>query len=424
VEQKFKKQFIKLEIRTLIIVLYIANIGLVKAQYTAIPDNCFEQHLIDLGIDSEGVLDGQVLTSDINTITELTMNGTDINNNDYGCYIDNLQGIADFIALETLNINTNGVQHIDVSSLPNLKNLYCDNNYTQILALPPSIEIVYARFNRYSQNVDLSQTINLKEIHLDGFYLSDMTHITTINTNNCPNLIELTADFNDITNLDTSNNFLLENLSIINRLNQVFTSFTHNNPNLKHLAIAGALTSFNCDEMTNLEQVQLLENKFTNLSFVNNINLIDVRIGGSSLLEKIDIRNNHNDIINLFSTGDNPNLTCIYVDNTQYSQVNWTNVNDLNYTFVETEAECNTLSIEEENASNNFIKIYPNPTNDILHILNSIDNTVEIYNLLGKMILKKELSDNKMSLKFLKKGIYFLKIKTYNGFITRKIVKI
>ena len=77
--QKNKKQIWKM-----IIILIIANIGLIKAQYTAIPDVYFEQHLIDLNIDTEGIIDGQVLTIDINSITLLTMNGIDNSGNEYG----------------------------------------------------------------------------------------------------------------------------------------------------------------------------------------------------------------------------------------------------------------------------------------------------------------------------------------------------
>ncbi len=40
-------------------------------QYTQVPDPNFEQALIDLGIDSEGILDGQFLTADAETITLL-----------------------------------------------------------------------------------------------------------------------------------------------------------------------------------------------------------------------------------------------------------------------------------------------------------------------------------------------------------------
>ena len=39
------------------------------SQYTSIPDPIFEQELINQGIDSNQVIDHQVLTSDVNTKT-------------------------------------------------------------------------------------------------------------------------------------------------------------------------------------------------------------------------------------------------------------------------------------------------------------------------------------------------------------------
>jgi hypothetical protein len=44
---------------TILIVLLFVNTSI--AQTTAIPDAAFEQALIDLGIDSDGVINGQVL---------------------------------------------------------------------------------------------------------------------------------------------------------------------------------------------------------------------------------------------------------------------------------------------------------------------------------------------------------------------------
>src|SRR5690554_3111579 len=51
------------------------------AQYTLIPDPNFEQALIDLGIDSGGVVNGQVLTSDIETVVALDISHRGINDN-------------------------------------------------------------------------------------------------------------------------------------------------------------------------------------------------------------------------------------------------------------------------------------------------------------------------------------------------------
>jgi hypothetical protein len=51
------------------------------------------------------------------------------------------------------------------------------------------------------------------------------------------------------------------------------------------------------------------------------------------------VRNGNNFIIDGFDTTANPNLTCIYVDDTDYSNANWTNIDPAS-TFVENEAEC------------------------------------------------------------------------------------
>ena len=57
--------------KVFIIVIFFMGMGFLHAQYTQIPDPGFEQFLINEGIDTEQVLDGQVLTSDINTIAQL-----------------------------------------------------------------------------------------------------------------------------------------------------------------------------------------------------------------------------------------------------------------------------------------------------------------------------------------------------------------
>ena len=46
------------------------------SQYTSIPDQNFEQHLIDYGYDN--IIDGQVLTSSISSITNLDVSNKSI----------------------------------------------------------------------------------------------------------------------------------------------------------------------------------------------------------------------------------------------------------------------------------------------------------------------------------------------------------
>ena len=446
-----------------LLLLFIANIGLVQAQYTAIPDTCFEQHLIDLGIDSEGTLDGQVLTADVNTITSLTMHGND-HGIDYGCYIHSLEGIDAFVALEKLDISPNGVEFIDLSNLPNLKQLNCSDNFTKTLALPPSIEIVFARFNMFTQNIDLSQTIHLKELHVDGFYASHISHINNIDVHNCPELVELTADYNDITSIDVhncpelveltlidnnitsidvSNNPLLEILIVSDDL----TTFIHNNPNLKRLGLFGDfpsinideminleilglgihLTSLNIDELINLKQLYIIGNSIPSLDLTNNIYLKMIDVINDDAITTIDIRNGNNNNLTRFHIENSPNLTCIYVDDAQYCNINWPGAPyfafEDNNTFVETEADCDALAVNEA-VQNNFA-IYPNPVQNILHIEhnNAIIKEIIVYNILGKEIIR--TSDNTIDLSTFSNGVYVVKIKTAdNKSVVKKIIKV
>ena len=73
----------------------------IYSQTTAIPDSNFEQALIDLGIDSDGIINEQVLTSDISSLTYL-----DVNNKN----ISDLTGIEDFVSLTDLICYSNNLR--------------------------------------------------------------------------------------------------------------------------------------------------------------------------------------------------------------------------------------------------------------------------------------------------------------------------
>lgn len=93
--------------------------------------------------------------------------------------------------------------------------------------------------------------------------------------------------------------------------------------------------------------------------------------------------------------------------------------------------DSSTLGIEEINAVTN-IKIYPNPTKDVINISNiqNIDlKTIEVYNILGSLVLQvniKDLSFNdnlQLDLSDFKKGVYFTKIIADNyQSITHKLI--
>ncbi len=86
-------------------------------QMTYVPDDNFEQALIDLGFDD--LLDDSVLTANISTITTLYLSNKNISD---------LTGIEDFIALDELRCPQNQLTSLDVSSNRFLTLLRCQNN--------------------------------------------------------------------------------------------------------------------------------------------------------------------------------------------------------------------------------------------------------------------------------------------------------
>ena len=67
---------------------------------------------------------------------------------------------------------------------------------------------------------------------------------------------------------------------------------------------------------------------------------------------------------------------------------------------------------------------YPNPVKDVLNIQTKLDiKFVEVYNLAGQKVLNKEISDNKLNVSHLSKGVYILKAHTNNGVETVRILK-
>jgi hypothetical protein len=85
----------------------------------------------------------------------------------------------------------------------------------------------------------------------------------------------------------------------------------------------------------------------------------------------------------------------------------------------------NTLSSSNYEALNKSIRVFPNPTSDLIHLDHDIPiqfNKVILYNSLGVSI-KVNLTNRIIDITNLNSGIYFLKIETSIGSITKKIIK-
>ena len=100
------------------------------AQQTYVPDDNFEQALINLGYDN--VLDDSVTTASIDVITALDIDGL---------AIADLTGIQDFTALTDLYCYSNQLTSLDVSNNTSLTELHCYTN--QLTSLGPMDCISY-----------------------------------------------------------------------------------------------------------------------------------------------------------------------------------------------------------------------------------------------------------------------------------------
>ena len=151
----------------LLILLCLPMIG--YGQQTYVPDDNFEQKLINLGYDN--TLDNFVLTANISTIGSLS-----ISNN----YINDLTGIEDFNSLVTLDCSSNNLFSLDLSSLNNLLNLDCSYNDLITLIVNQEVKTLWCMSNQIS-TLDLSNNYNLSWLRCNA---NNLTSLDLRNGNN------------------------------------------------------------------------------------------------------------------------------------------------------------------------------------------------------------------------------------------------
>ena len=108
--------------------------GSTTPQLTYVPDNNFENYLEANGMGDGIVLNDSVLTSAIDTVTNL-----DVNNES----ISDLTGIEDFTSLTFLNCGINLLTILDVSNNTALIHLDCTSNQLTSLDVSVNISLIY-----------------------------------------------------------------------------------------------------------------------------------------------------------------------------------------------------------------------------------------------------------------------------------------
>ena len=287
------------------------------SQKTYVPDDNFEQALINLGYDT--VLDDSVITVNINLLNTLDVSFQNISD---------LTGIEDFSALTSLFCINNQLDSLDVSNNTSLDSLVCINN--QLTSL------------------DVSQNTVLT------VFACDINQLTSLDVSANTSLISLFCSDNQLTNLDVSQNTALTTLNCVS--NQLTSLNLNTNTSLTNLyCYDNSLANLNVNTNTDLILLKCYNNLLTSLDVSNNIALTQLECNDNQLTS-LDARNGIN-ISWSFIAMNNPNLSCIDVDDANWSTTNWTVTNgsiDAQQYF---STNCSITQIQEQTTNKELLKV-------------------------------------------------------------------
>jgi hypothetical protein len=127
------------------------------------------------------------------------------------------------------------------------------------------------------------------------------------------------------------------------------------------------LTNLSCssNQLTTLDvskNVALIDldcgsNQLTTLDVSKNVTLIDLDCGSNQLISlNLKNGNNNNFDSNSINFKNNPNLSCLLVDNITYSSINWENAKDVTVNYTSSE-DCIYTTIPDQNFENKLIAL-------------------------------------------------------------------
>ena len=239
---------------------------------TYIPDNNFEQALIDFGYDD--IIDNYVLTRNIENVTgQLSLHQRDI--------VD-ITGIDGFKSIEEVYLVENRISSLIIPHMENLQRVIASNN-----------EIIEVDL---SQNPQLTSLVLSRNNSLEEIDLSTLINLTNFSCSSC-----------NLNSLDISNNELLEILDV------------------------GVLGYLGCPED---EQSGFCTNHIPTIDFSNNNRLQKVNLEGNKQIENIDVSNllsleslqiQNVSSIRALDISNNPNLTSLNIGGTSIENIDLSN---------------------------------------------------------------------------------------------------
>jgi len=252
---------------------------------------------------------------------------------------------------------------------------------------------LYCSDNQIS-NLNLSQNLDLEELDCDN------NNINNLNVSFNLNLKRLNCTDNELESINVTQNSILERLDCRN--NQIVSIEVSQNQSLEFLLLSSNLISnIDVSQNSNLYFFTCYDNQLVNLN-VNNGNNINLA---------------------LMWAYNNPNLTCIQVDDENANYPVCDQEPPFSGWCIDSWAEYNEeciLAIEDKTKIN--FTLYPNPTQNTLFVeIQDPIETVKIYNLQGQLI--DEVSTSSVDVSQLSAGLYFVQVTVDGKSETKKFVK-
>jgi len=278
--------------KLLLILLCLPMIGF--GQQTYVPDDNFEQMLINQGYDAPP-LDNYVYTSMINSVTSLNLNNNGV---------ADFTGIQDFISLTYLEADGNNPATVlDLSNHPTLTYLRMDGSQVENINLSgcTALEDLAVGQNVNLTNLDLSGCTSLERLALVSSSLTSLdlsglisleelniqnSDITNLNLNNCQNLHTILAANHNLSSLDLSTNISLAYFDITYSRGTLTDLDLSNCPDLWMLL---AQSGQNTLPLTRLSSLNVSGTSLREIHVAYN-NLISLDLSGQTKLELIDAK--------------------------------------------------------------------------------------------------------------------------------------
>lgn len=303
-----------------------------------------------LNVPNKGINDLTGIEYFVN-ITQLTALGNNLTTVD----------VSALTALTNLGLSNNNLTSLDITSNTSLKLLYLENNDLTSLNLSANDELLNLQINgNLLTSLDLSSNSLLQQVSgynndIATVNLTGLTKVTNLNLTNNPitsidlsdmiKLDNLTLVGNDLSTIDLTNNGTIRVLTIQNNnltsldispltnINWLYaqdndlTSITMSNSTAMTTLFLGGnqLTGIDLSANTGLTDVRLMDNDFTSLDFSANTALEKLYVNGNNL-QSLNLKNGNNAAITTFDATNNPQLSCITVDDVAYAEANFTNV--------------------------------------------------------------------------------------------------